>query len=68
MGGSRESSSLSRTLMLWLGSYVIVAIGLFCYARIPLGPLLIAGALTCALTLVKYRAAQKRREKSVRRP
>ena len=63
----RRPLSLTRSVALWLASYLVVAIGLFCYVRIPLGPLLIAGVLTGLLTVVRHRAASQRREKPVPR-
>ncbi len=58
----RPALSLRRRLVVWLGSYVVVSIGLFCYVGIPLGPLLIAGVLTGLLTIFKHRAAARQRE------
>ena len=57
--------SLGRSLALWLASYLVVGIGLFCYVRIPIGPLLIAGVLTGIVTIVRHRVASQRREKPV---
>ena len=67
MTEGRRPLSLTRSLMLWLASYLVVAIGLFCYVRIPIGPLLIAGALTGIITVFRHRAASQRREKPVSR-
>ncbi len=43
----------SRALAIWLGSFLIVASLLVVYAGVPVGPLVLAGGLTCGVTVVR---------------
>ncbi len=45
---------IGRVLMMWLGSFLVVATALLIYVRAPLVPLLVAGGLTLAVTLIRY--------------
>lgn len=46
--------SLGRALAIWLGSYVIVATVLVVCCKVPLGPLILGGVLTCAGTILRF--------------
>ena len=46
------TAGLGRPLAVWLGSILLVGMGLL-YAGVPLGPIMFAGALTLAVTLVR---------------
>ena len=52
--------SLGRDLALWGGSFLIAAIALVVYVRAPVVPLVLAGGLTLAITVVRYFFAKKR--------
>ena len=48
--------STRRTLRLWVGSFLVIAVVLFCYFGAPVLPVLIAGVLTLAVTLIRRSA------------
>ena len=51
---------MGRSLAMWLGSYLIVSVMLFLWYKIPLGPLVLAGGLTLAITVIRSFRAQRR--------
>ncbi len=53
--------SLGRDLVLWFGSFLMAATALVVYVRVPIFPLMVAGGLTLAITVVRYFAAAKKR-------
>ena len=55
------AASLGRTMAIWLGSFVVVASLLAIRRLVPLMPLLLAGALTGLITLVRYYYTNRRR-------
>jgi len=44
---------LGRPLAIWLGSFLIIATLLMVYARMPLGPILLAGGVTFLITVIR---------------
>jgi len=44
---------LGRPLAIWLGSFLIIATLLMVYARMPLGPILLAGGATFLITVIR---------------
>ncbi len=44
---------LGRPLAIWLGSFLIIATLLIVYARMPLGPILLAGGVTFLITVIR---------------
>ncbi len=50
-----DKQRLMKAVGLWLAGYVVVAGFLYYHSAIPLGPVLIAGAATLALTIFKAR-------------
>ena len=53
---------LGRDLALWFGSFLLAAVALVVYFRAPIVPLVLAGGLTLAITVVRHRhSAQKKR-------
>ena len=46
--------SAHRKLSLWLGSFLIVASFLYFHFQVPLVPIVLAGGLTLAITLLRY--------------
>ena len=54
------AASLGRTMAIWLGSFVTVASLLAMRRLVPLVPLLLAGALTGLITLVRFFYAKRR--------
>lgn len=51
---SSSTPTLGRILAIWLGSFLSIAIVLVTCFRTPLGPILLAGGLTLAVTLVRF--------------
>ncbi len=47
------SARLGRPLLIWLCSFVLAASVLLIYVHVPVGPLIVAGGGTLALTLVR---------------
>ena len=56
-----DRRSLGRDLVLWFGSFLLAATALVVYVRAPIVPLVLAGGLTLAITVVRHIAAQKKR-------
>ena len=50
-----DKSRLLKALGLWLAAYVAAAGLLYFHSSVPLGPVLIAGAATLALTIYRAR-------------
>ena len=51
---------MGRPLAIWSGSFLIVSVMLLMYYKIPLGPLVLAGGLTLAITVIRALRAQRR--------
>ena len=58
-------NALGRPLAMWFGSFCFAASVLILYCHVPLGPLILAGGLTLALTIV--RALRSQRQERARR-
>jgi len=50
-----------RDLTIWLGSFLAVAACLVVYFHMPLLPLLLAGAVTLGITIIRYIRLQGKR-------
>ena len=48
------AASLGRTMAIWLGSFLLVASVLAVRRMVPLRPLLLAGVVTGASTLIRF--------------
>ncbi len=51
---------MNRNLALWLGSFLIAVVVLRFYFQVPVLPLLLAGGITLAVTVIRYRLSHKR--------
>ena len=45
---------IGRWLLIWLGSFLLVASVLIAWFQIPLGPLLLGGGFTLVVTLMRF--------------
>ncbi len=45
--------TIHRVLAIWLGSFLLIATLLVAYYRVPLMPVLAAGAITLAVTIIR---------------
>ncbi len=54
------AASLGRTMAMWLGSFLTVASLLAMRRLVPLVPLLLAGVLTGAITLIRFFYVQRK--------
>ena len=55
-----KDPTLARNVIVWFCCFLIVTVFAVVYFRIPLLPLLIAGALTLAATFHRYRVKSKK--------
>ena len=60
MNSNERSMSLGRRLLIWFGSFTLIALFLYLYFAVPVAGLVGAGVLTLALTFVQHFAKRSR--------
>ncbi len=59
MNRLKNQADLRKSLVLWLGSFIVTGLLLFFYFGAPLIPILLAGALTGLVAFFRYFRSKK---------